>query len=259
MKFLCLSDTIDPLVYSEAIKERFADVDAVLCAGDLPMEYIDFVVSMLNVPVYFVFGNHNLKEFPYYHKSFQTEELFEEHNSKKKEPFSGCGAVYAGFKVHRLKVAEKKTLLIAGSSGSIWYNGGMAQYSDRRMFLILLGMAPSLLYNKIRYGRFLDVFLTHSPPYKIHDKEDPCHTGFKCFRWFLKQFQPACMIHGHIHLYDFLAKRVSVYHKTKIINVYSHYVADVDIPQSQFLHMEEMSPYESEKSKERETSEDTNG
>lgn len=56
MKFLCVSDQIDPLIYSTGIKERFKDVDAVLCAGDLPLDYIDFIVSSLNKPTYFIFG-----------------------------------------------------------------------------------------------------------------------------------------------------------------------------------------------------------
>ena len=45
MKILCVSDQIDPLVYTNSIKERFADVDIVLCAGDLAMEYVDFIFS----------------------------------------------------------------------------------------------------------------------------------------------------------------------------------------------------------------------
>ena len=68
MKILCVSDQIDPLVYSNSVKERFSDIDCVLCAGDLPLEYIEFIVSSLNVPTYFVFGNHNLNEFHHYHK-----------------------------------------------------------------------------------------------------------------------------------------------------------------------------------------------
>ena len=67
MKILCISDQIDPLVYSGSIKERFKDIDLVLCAGDLAMEYVDFIVTSLNKPTYFIFGNHNLKEFCYYH------------------------------------------------------------------------------------------------------------------------------------------------------------------------------------------------
>ena len=37
MKILCVSDQIDPLVYSSLAKERFASVDAILCAGDLTL------------------------------------------------------------------------------------------------------------------------------------------------------------------------------------------------------------------------------
>ena len=32
------------------------------------MEYLDFIVSSLNKPVFFVFGNHNLNEYGLYHK-----------------------------------------------------------------------------------------------------------------------------------------------------------------------------------------------
>src|SRR5574344_3038104 len=68
MRFLCVSDQIDPLVYSASVSERYGDVDAVLCAGDLPMDYIDFSVTTLNNPTYFVFGNHNLTKFRFYTK-----------------------------------------------------------------------------------------------------------------------------------------------------------------------------------------------
>ena len=66
MKFLCVSDQIDPLIYSSTVKERYGDVDAVFCAGDLSMEYVDFIVDALGKPTFFVFGNHDLKEYKYY-------------------------------------------------------------------------------------------------------------------------------------------------------------------------------------------------
>ena len=67
MKILIVSDQVDPFIYNYAIKELFCEIDCVLCAGDLPMDYIDFIVSTLNKPTYFVFGNHNLQEYKYYH------------------------------------------------------------------------------------------------------------------------------------------------------------------------------------------------
>ncbi len=229
MKILCVSDQIDPLVYSNSAKERYKDIDLVLCAGDLPMEYIDYIVSTLNLPTYFVFGNHNLSEFGHYH-AVSTR------NAKKtRGPYDMAyshGAVYAGFKVLRDFSFGKKPLLLAGATGSIRYNNGLAQYTNFGMAFRLFKMIPALLYNRIRYGRWLDIFLTHSPPLGIHDKKDPCHTGFACYRWFLKKFKPAYMVHGHIHLYDMQSVRVSQYHDTVIVNAYSQYIIDF-IPEDQ--------------------------
>lgn len=240
MKFLCVSDQIDPLVYSTQIKERFKDVDAVLCAGDLPMDYIDYIVSSLNKPTYFIFGNHNLNEFSYYHK--------QKHRNKGAHPTfapeyaaydlsMSHGAIYAGFKVlkdNKLKIKNKdgkySPLLIAGASGSIRYNNGLNQYTNFQMFIHLLKMSPALLLNKLRYGRCCDIFLTHASPRHIHDKEDPCHKGFECFNWFIKKFKPAYLVHGHIHLYDMNTPRITVSHETTVINAYSYVIIDLDYP-----------------------------
>ncbi len=217
MKILCISDQIDPLVYSSSIKERFEDVDIILSAGDLPMEYIDFVVSSLNKPAFFIFGNHNLKDFLRFHgrphqRSEHAEVGVATHLS---------GAAYVGF-----KILKEKNLLIAGASGSLRYNNGPNQYTDRQMFFKLLAMIPHLIFNKIRYGRYLDIFLTHAPPEGIHDKEDPCHRGFKSYIWFIRTFKPRYFIHGHIHLYDLQDIRLSTFEQTTIINAYSHYILE---------------------------------
>ncbi len=229
MKILCVADQIDPIVYSNSIKECFADIDLVLSAGDLPMEYIDFIVSSLNLPTLFVFGNHNLNEFHFYHRDEFSLPKKNSHYATVDDGMKFAhGAVYAGFKVIRIPSDEKNNpLLVVGASGSIRYNNGMCQYTDRGMKFKLIKLIPRLLINKLLYGRYCDIFLTHSPPRHIHDKEDPCHRGFQCFRWFLKKFKPAYMIHGHIHLYDIQTPRVSIYHDTTIINVYSHYILDL--------------------------------
>lgn len=219
MKILCISDQIDPLVYSNAIRDRFGDIDIILSAGDLPMEYIDFVISSLNKPAFFIFGNHNLKDFSRFHKSSDQRAVQVDISCAT----HSHGAAYTGFKVLR-----EKNLLIAGASGSIQYNRGQNQYTDRQMFFKLLKMVPHLIYNKIRFGRYLDIFLTHSPPLGIHDKKDPCHRGFQSYIWFIKKFKPKYLIHGHIHLYDLQDIRVSTYDDTTIINAYSHYILNTE-------------------------------
>lgn len=224
MKFLCVSDQIDPLVYATSAKERYADVDAVFCAGDLPMDYVDYIVTLLNKPTFFVFGNHDLSEFKYYHRpnpqSSATETMQHSHGGD----YVSNRVLACKNLLFTLPDGKKTPLLVAGVSGSIRYNNGEDQYTNREMFFQLLAMAPKLLWNKIRYGRFCDVFLTHASPRHIHDREDPCHKGFECFNWFIKKFKPALLVHGHIHLYDLQAERTTVSHQTTVVNAYSRVI-----------------------------------
>lgn len=239
MKILCVSDQIDPLIYNQNASKNFPDVDLILCAGDLPMDYVDFIVTVFNKPTYFVFGNHDLKEFKFYHgtqtppprsaTSAEATASVEISFTAMKEDHHH-GASYAGFKNISLKNFSVKNskgkqtpLLLTGISGSIKYNDGLCQYTDLEMTLHLLKLVPKLLFNKLFYGRFTDIFLTHATPYQVHDHDDPCHRGFKCFNLFLKIFKPEFMIHGHIHLYDTREERVSVYEETTVVNAFAHY------------------------------------
>lgn len=237
MKILCVSDQIDPLIYSTKSKERFSDIDLVLCAGDLPMEYIDFIVSTLNKPTYFIFGNHNLSEFGLYHEIKEKKQEPMADGFKYQNLTSGHGADYLGFKVmknKRLLVddnGKKHPLLLAGVSGSIRYNNALNQYSNFQMMICLLKMTPKLFFYKIRYGKCLDIFLTHASPRHIHDREDPCHLGFECFNWFIKKFEPTYLVHGHIHLYDMNERRITKVEtkngSTTVVNAYSYIVIDL--------------------------------
>ncbi len=212
MKILCISDHIDPLVYSNSIKERFADVDIVLSAGDLPLDYLDFIVSSLNKPLFFVFGNHNLKGF-----SRQQTDHFDYSDN-----FSySIGAVHAAS-----RVIKEDSLIIAGLGGSMKYNNGENQYTNFQMNLKIIKMIPKLFFYKIFYGRYLDILLTHASPQGIHDREDYCHRGFPAFLWFMRFFKPKYLIHGHIHLYDLSEVRTTKYYDTCVINAYSHYILE---------------------------------
>ena len=228
MKILCLSDYVDPLIYNQNLRQTFGDVDLVLCAGDLPLDYVDFVVTMLNKPTYFIFGNHNLKDFSYYHKSM-TNLPEAQHSETSRENF-GHGGTYAGFKVFRDNslsyidpaTGKRTPLLLAGVSGSLLYNKGLNQYTEKQMKAKLLKMVPALIKNKLKYGRYIDILLTHASPRHIHDKEDPCHKGFECFNWFIQKFKPKYLIHGHIHLYDAREKRITKTGDTTVVNAYAH-------------------------------------
>ncbi len=227
VKILCLSDVKSPLVYSSNIKERFGDVDLVIGAGDLVMDYYGFIVSMLNKHLYFVFGNHNLKHL----RRFK----FPKHASAEQHDFMGnpqshevmtdyFGSTYIGGKVVYLKEHD---LIIAGMGGCMRYNRGENQYTDLYMHLKLMRLVPKLLWNRLVRGRFLDIFITHAPPKGIHDQEDRCHQGFSGFLWFMRRFRPRYLLHGHVHLIDMNQQRESTYHDTQVINVYEYYLLEV--------------------------------
>jgi len=216
LKILCISDQIDPQVYSPQIKERFSDVDLILSAGDLPFDYLDFIISSLNKPLFFVFGNHNTEELHHYKKLWNTSMLQDDSN------YLGCGAIHLGSKI---KIEGK--VILAGLGGCMRYNNGVNQFTDFEMFLEIIKLIPRLLLNRIFRGRYLDILLTHAPPRGIHDKQDKCHLGFKGYLWFMKTFKPKYLVHGHIHLYDLSDVRNTTWNKTTIINAFSHCVINL--------------------------------
>jgi Icc-related predicted phosphoesterase len=219
MKILCISDQIDPLIYTNTIKERFKDIDIILSAGDLPMDYLEFIVSSLNKPLLFVFGNHNIEELDYYKNEGDYPLMWPD----KDGYIHNSGAIHTGS-----KVVMEEGLIFAGLGGSMRYNRGKNQYTEFQMYLEIFKLLPKLILNRIFRGRFLDILLTHASPAGIHDKEDRCHWGFKSFLWFMRVFKPKYLIHGHIHLYDLSDVRLTRYENTLVINAYSHYVIDYE-------------------------------
>ena len=201
MKILCVSDQIDPLIYTNSLKQRYSDVDIVLSAGDLPLDYLDFIMSTLNKPVFFVFGNH-----------------YAAMNEIKMQSY---GAAHVDS-----RLIKEDGLIIAGLGGSMKYNNGENQYTDFQMKLRILKLIPALLFNRLFKGRYLDILLTHAPPLGIHDRKNLCHRGFRDFLWFMRVFKPKYLIHGHIHLYDYSERRTSKYCDTLVVNAFSHYIID---------------------------------
>ena len=59
LKILSVSDQVDPRIYSEQLPFRYGDVDLVISCGDLSYLYLEYILSQLNKPLYFVHGNHD--------------------------------------------------------------------------------------------------------------------------------------------------------------------------------------------------------
>jgi len=216
MKILLVSDQVDPIVYSPRMRDRFKDVDFVLSAGDLPSEYLGFITSMLNKDLLFVSGNHDLG-------ALEARGVARWREEGRLAPGADTGAVNADFKFKKVE-----GLTVLGLPGSMLYNKGSNQYSEFEMSLRIAFLLPRLLFNRMRRGRGADLILTHASPRGIHDRDDLCHRGFKCFLWLMRVFKPRWLVHGHIHLYDLADVRVSVYMQTTVINAFGHWMLDTE-------------------------------
>ncbi len=209
MKILAVSDRIDPLVYSDFCKERFKDIECIISCGDLPEHYLDFIVTNLNVPLFFVHGNH--------------------------DPSGGKGILAGGVNLDE-RVIIYKGIIIAGLEGSCWYNGGIHQYTEREMYFKYLRLLPALWWCKIRHKRFLDILVTHAPPQGVHEGSDIAHRGFSTFTHIIKKYQPRYHLHGHVHIYDHNQGRKEQFFNTQIINCYNYRIIEINpselIPQT---------------------------
>jgi Icc-related predicted phosphoesterase len=210
MKILTVSDKVDEVIYSPALKRLFGDVDLVLSCGDLPHYYLEFIVTMLGGPLFYVIGNHGNAV----RRGYAPRDEWEYPG--------GCENIDG-------RVVRYRDLLIAGLEGSMRYNQNPDfQYTEREMALKAWGLVPSLLLNRLFYGRYLDILITHAPPFGIHDREDRCHQGFQAFRTFMDRFRPGYLIHGHIHVYGPRETTESVYRQTRVINTYGYRRLEID-------------------------------
>jgi len=206
VKILAVSDEVVERLYSLCNTGHFSDIEMIIGCGDLPYPYLENMVTFLNIPLLYVPGNHD----PVYRKG---------------DPRS-----YAeGGSNLDLKLTRVKTFLIGGFGGSVQYRpDGTNQHTQNDAYLRAFRMLPGLLLNRIQYGRYLDILITHSPPFGIHDDETKAHTGLKALNWLVDFAKPRYHLHGHTHFYNRnLAASETNHRGTKIINVHPYKVLDV--------------------------------
>lgn len=212
MRVLAVSDKVEPILYSAGLRERVGEVDLVFACGDLPFYYIEYLMTVLGKPTYYVFGNHG-REIQY--------------SSGRGDEWNHATAPMGAINLH-LRTQREGPLLLAGLEGSVRYNDSKgAQYTQAEMWANIYRMAPALLRNRALHGRYLDVLITHAPPWGIHDREDLPHHGFTSYLAFMRWFRPRYLLHGHIHLYRLDEVTCTRYQRTEVINVYPYRILDI--------------------------------
>lgn len=192
MKILCVSDTVMPQMESAVnLRRQYSDVELIISCGDLPSVYLEFITSVLNVPLFYVRGNH--------------DEGYGDHPP-------------GGEDLHK-RLIEFNGLSFYGLEGSIRYNDSTLQYSEFQMSQMVLGETLRMRYRKARHGFGVDVLVTHSPARGIHDADDLPHRGFQALLRFMDWYNPRYMVHGHVHTYDRRSTTNTLYHETQIVNI----------------------------------------
>lgn len=195
MKILLIADIPSPSLYESYNADLFQDVDMVVSCGDLPLYYLEFIVSTLNVPCFYVPGNHDT--------------CFTTHPPPGWRPLDG-------------QVINFNGITMMGLGGSGRYKPGPFQYSElemRRRFLLL---KPVIWWRKST----IDIFVSHAPAYKLGDLDALPHKGFKVFRSILDSYKPKYHLHGHVHLNYSAHPRIRQYKATQIINGYQYHLFD---------------------------------
>ena len=206
VKILAVSDEVVERLYSLCSNGHFGDIELILGCGDLPYPYLENLLTFLNIPLIYVPGNHD----PTYNHA------------------NTLAYVEGGSNLD-LKLTRYKKFLIGGFGGSIRYRpDGTNQYTQIEAYLRAFSMFPRLILNRMNYGRALDILITHSPPFGIHDEESQAHQGLKAVNWLLRVARPRYHFHGHTHFQRRNLSPSETNHGiTRIVNIYPYKIIEV--------------------------------
>lgn len=197
MKILAVADEESKYLWDFYERDKLAEVDLILSAGDLNADYLSFLTTMYALPLLYVPGNHDDK-----------------YGIK---PPEGCICIDDDIYVHN-------GIRILGLGGSMRYRGGENQYTDEEM-----RKRVRKIWFKLLKHRGFDILLTHSPAYQINDGRDLPHQGFKEFVRLIEKYEPRFFIHGHVHMsYGRNHKRYDKYQNTHILNAYERCIFDYE-------------------------------
>ena len=197
MNLLAISDIVAPALSGAFDVAPFRDIDLVLACGDLPPEYLASIRQRLDVPLFYVRGNHDIR--------YTTA------------PPTGC------VNLHQRRIRHNGRWFM-GLEGSRWYNGGPVQYRDRQMRRMIWRMLPGLWW-----GGGVDVIIAHAPPRHINDAPDRCHRGFNSFLKLIARFKPTYFIHGHIHAhFTDPSQRQTLVGNTRVVNTFGLHVLELE-------------------------------
>ena len=196
MRILAIADVEEGWLYERWDRERMAGVDLVISCGDLPAVYLEHIVTLANVPLLYVQGNHDT--------------AYDRHAPE------GCVSIDG-------HVRDYRGLRVMGLGGSIRYNPEVHGFTEAEMRRRAARMA---LLASATGG--VDLVGTHAPARGYGDLDDLPHRGFEAFDALLSRVRPRYLLHGHVHMeYGRIERVVEHPSGTTIVNCCGSYLLDL--------------------------------
>jgi calcineurin-like phosphoesterase family protein len=185
-RILAIADEVDEGLYTDKLLQLRPDL--VVSCGDLPFDYLEYIVSRLDVPLVYVPGNHDA--------ALRSSDPIWTPLGTDAPEHGPLGCVNADG-----RVVVAAGLRIAGLGGSMRYRPGPNQYTEAEMRWRALSLTARVKLNPFRAAWRVDVLLTHAPPLGWGSQDDLAHRGFAAFLRLVKNLAPKVLIHGHLHPY----------------------------------------------------------
>ncbi len=167
MKIAVLADVEDRGMWDYGSFGKLEGVELLVSCGDLKSEYLEYLVTLTNIPLIYVRGNHDT--------------IYD------KKPPLGCIQIDD-------RIFEYKGIRFTGLGGSYRYRPGKDMYTEKEMKQRIRKMKW-----KWKVSDGFDILVTHSPSYGYGDLDDLAHRGFDCFNDLMNRYHPYMMLYGHVH------------------------------------------------------------
>ncbi len=212
---LAVSDEVDNALYADVAAVREARL--IVACGDLPFDYLGYLMNALDVPLVFVPGNHD-PDVSGYRTSRAGLTLKAGLPALPPWPDGAVSADRA--------VVDVAGLRVAGLGGCLRYSDGPNQYTQQQQARRARSLSRKARWRRARDGRGVDVLLTHAPPQGVGDGDDPPHRGFAALNRLVVRLQPTLLLHGHVHPVG--AGRVHRLGPTVVRNVAGRHLLDIE-------------------------------
>ena len=211
---LAVADEVDERLCADLRPVRAAEL--IVACGDLPFDYLGYLMNGLDVPLVFVPGNHD-PDLSGYVSSRAGLTL---RAGMPVRPPWPDGAINADG-----TVVAAAGLRLAGLGGCPRYGQGPNQYSDRQLARRARSLRRQAWWQR-RRGWQVDVLLTHAPPRGAGDGSDPAHRGIAALPGLVAALQPAVLLHGHVLRCD-AATPAGRLGRTQVRNVMGRHLLDI--------------------------------